>query len=113
MNRRVLVEHLLRRHEFILTRAMSSHDRFAALKNLERAEKRFLLSFLTSLLGGSYWLAMELWGLNVDDLLGLPVHRAISIALGIALAATSILAILGYLSIGLVIERAVEIKPRD
>jgi hypothetical protein len=56
---------------------------------------------------------MELWGLNVDDLLALPVHRAISIAFSIALAATSILAILGYLSIGLVIERAVEIKPRD
>ena len=113
MNRRALVEHLLRRHEFILTRAMSSHDRFAALKNLERAEKRFLLSFLVSLLGGSYWLTMELWGQNVDDLFALPVHRVISIALAIVLTATSILAILGYLSIGLVIERAVEIKPRD
>jgi len=92
---------------------MSSHDRFAALKNLERAEKRFLLSFLVSLLGGSYWLTMELWGLKVDDLLALPVHRAISIVLAIVLTTTSILAILGYLSIGLVIERAVEIKPRD
>jgi hypothetical protein len=108
-----LIEHLLRRHDSILTRAMSGHDRFAALRNLERAEKRFLLSFLVSLLGGSYWLAMELWGLNVDDLLALPVHRAISIVLGIVLTATSILAILGYLSIGLVIERAVEIRPRD
>jgi hypothetical protein len=92
---------------------MSGHDRFAALRNLERAEKRFLLSFLVSLLGGSYWLAMELWGLNVDDLLALPVHRVISIVLGIVLTATSILALLGYLSIGLVIERAVEIRPRD
>jgi hypothetical protein len=108
-----LIEHLLRRHDSILTRAMSGHDRFAALRNLERAEKRFLLSFLVSLLGGSYWLAMELWGLNVDDLLALPVHRVISIVLGIVLTATSILAILGYLSIGLVIERAVEIRPRD
>jgi hypothetical protein len=113
MNRRALVEHLLRSHDFILTRAMSGHDRFAALKNLERAEKRFLLSFLVSLLGGSYWLTMELWGLNVDDSFALPIHRAISIALAIVLTATSILAILGYLSIGLVIERAVEIKPRD
>jgi hypothetical protein len=92
---------------------MSGHDRFAALRNLERAEKRFLLSFLVSLLGGSYWLAMELWGLNVDDLLTLPIHRVISIALGIVVTTASILAILGYLSIGLVIERAVEIRPRD
>jgi hypothetical protein len=113
MNRRALVEHLLRRHGFILTRAVSGHDRFAALRNLERAEKRFLFSFLVSLLGGSYWLTMELWGLNVDDLLVLPIQRVASIALAMILTTASILAILGYLSIGLVIERAVEIKPRD
>jgi hypothetical protein len=108
-----LVEHLLRRHGFILTRAVSGHDRFAALRNLERAEKRFLFSFLISLLGGSYWLTMEFWGLNVDDLLVLPIQRVASIALAMILTTASILAILGYLSIGLVIERAVEIKPRD
>ena len=113
MNRRALVEHLLRKHELILTRAVSSHERFAVLKNLERAEKRFLFSFLASLAGGSYWLAMELWGLNVSDLVTLPIHRVISLIFGAALVATSVLAILGYLSIGLVIQRAVEIKPRD
>ena len=113
MNRRALVEHLLRKRELILTHAVSSHDRFAALKNLERAEKRFLFSFLASLAGGSYWLAMELWGLNVSDLVTLPIHRVISLIFGAALVATSVLAILGYLSIGLVIQRAVEIKPRD
>jgi hypothetical protein len=113
VNRRALVEHLLRKHELILTRAVSSHERFAVLKNLERAEKRFLFSFLASLAGGSYWLAMELWGLNVSDLVTLPIHRVISLIFGAALVATSVLAILGYLSIGLVIQRAVEIKPRD
>jgi len=112
-SRRMLLEHLLRKHELILTRAVSSHDRFAALKNLERAEKRFLLSFLASLAGGIYWLTMELWGLQVSDLLTLPIHRVTSIVLSAAVTATSILAVLAYLSIGLVVQRAVEIKPRD
>ena len=113
VTRRTLVEHLLRKHELILTRAVSSHDRFAALKNLERAEKRFLLSFLSSLASGIYWLTMELWGLNLNDLVRLPIHRVTSIILGAAVTATSILAILAYLSIGLVVQRAVEIKPRE
>jgi len=113
LNRRALVEHLLRKHELVLTRVMSSHDRFAALKNLERAEKRFVLSFLASLAGGPYWLAMELWGLNLSDLATLPVHRVVSVILGALVVATSILAVLAYLSVGLVIQRAVEIKPRD
>lgn len=113
MNRRALVEHLLRKRELILTRAVSSHDRFATLKNLERAEKRFLLSFLVTLAGGIYWFSMELWGLNVNDLIRLPMHRAASITFGACLITSSILAILAYLSVGLVIERAVEIRPRD
>jgi len=113
VTRRTLVEHLLRKHELILTRAVSSHDRFAALKNLERAEKRFLLSFLSSLASGIYWLTMELWGLNLNDLVRLPIHRVTSIILGAAVTATSLLAILAYLSIGLVVQRAVEIKPRE
>ena len=112
-NRRTLVQHLLRKHELILTRAVSSHDRFSALKNLEQAEKRFLLSFLTSLAGGIYWLTMQLWGLNLSDLVGLPINRVVSIALGATVTAASILAILAYLSIGLVVQRAVEIKPRE
>jgi len=112
-SRRALVEHLLRKHELVLTRVVSSHDRFAALKNLERAEKRFLLAFLTSLAGGSYWLSMELWGLDVRGLLALPIHRFVSIIFGAALVVTSVLAVLAYLSVGLVVQRAVEIKPRD
>ena len=113
IGRRVLVEHLLRKHELILTRAVSGHDRLAALKNLEQAEKRFLLSFLASLAGGVYWLAMELWGLNLTDLVLLPVHRVVSLVLGGVVVASSILAVLAYLSIGLVVQRAVEIKPRE
>jgi hypothetical protein len=92
---------------------VSGRERFSALKNLERAEKRFLLCFLTALAGGIYWLVVELWGLNVSDLLTLPVHRVVSVVFGACLTATSVLAILGYLSIGLVVERAVEIRPRD
>jgi len=110
---RALVEHLLRNRALVLTRMVGSSDRFAGLKNLERAEKRFLLSFLVGLAGGVYWLTMELWGLNVNDLLRLPIHRVASIAFGAAVTATSALAVLAYLSIGLVIQRAVEIKPRD
>jgi hypothetical protein len=115
MNRRALVEHLLRKRELVLTRVMSGHgrDRFGSLKNLERAEKRFLFCFMMALSGGIYWLASELWGLNVSDLIALPIYRVLAIGLGFTLVASSVLAILSYLSIGLVIQRAVEIKPRE
>jgi hypothetical protein len=92
---------------------VSSHERFAALKNLERAEKRFLLSFLMNLIGGSYILTSELWNLAIGDLTSLPIPRLLAILFAVAILATGILAILAYLSIGLVIQRAVEIKPRE
>jgi hypothetical protein len=92
---------------------MSSHDRFASLKNLERAEKRFLFSFLMNIVGGSYILTAELWNLNVGDLACLPIPRLLAILFAAAILATGILAILAYLSIGLVVQRAVEIRPRD
>jgi hypothetical protein len=115
MNRRALVEHLIRKRELVLTRVMSSqsHDRFASLKNLERAEKRFLLSFLMNIVGGSYILTSEVWNLNVGDLGSLPIHRLLAILFAVAILATGILAILAYLSIGLVVQRAVEIRPRE
>ena len=112
MNRRALVEHLLRKRELILTRAVSSGDRFAAVKNLERAEKRFLFSFLMNLIGGSYILVSELWNLNVGDIAGLPVPRLLVIVFAVAILVTGILAVLAYVSIGFVIQRAVEIRPR-
>lgn len=113
MNTRALVEYLLRKHELVLTHVVSSHDRFASLKTLEQAEKRFLLAFVTALAGGIYWLSMELWGLNLSDIFVLPIHRVVALVLGVVLVVTSVSAIFGYLSIGLVIQRAVEIKPRD
>ena len=113
MNRRTLVEHLIRKRELVLTKAASSSERFSSLKNLERAEKRFLFSFLMNIIGGSYILTAELWNLNVVDLVGLPIPRLLVILFAVAVLATGILAILAYLSIGLVIQRAVEIKQRD
>jgi hypothetical protein len=112
-SRRALVERLLRKHELILTKAVSSHDRFAALKNLERAEKRFLLSFVFNIVAGTYILASELWNLTLAEVPGLPIPRLFVILVATAALVSGILAILGYVSIGLVIERAVEIKPRD
>jgi hypothetical protein len=115
MNRRALVEHLIRKRELVLTRVMSSqsHDRFASLKNLERAEKRFLVSFLMNIVGGSYILTSEVWNLNVGDIASLPIPRLLAILFAVGILATGILAILAYLSIGLVVQRAVEIRPRD
>jgi hypothetical protein len=66
-----------------------------------------------NIIGGSYILTAELWNLNVADLAGLPIPRLLVILFAVAVLATGILAILAYLSIGLVIQRAVEIKPRD
>jgi len=112
-SRRKLVEHLLRKRELVLTRAVSSHERFTALKNLERAEKRFLLNFIASLLSGSYALMLEFWGMKITDLPGLPINHIAAIVFSALSVITAVLAILSYLSIGLVIERAVEIKPRE
>jgi hypothetical protein len=80
---------------------------------MERAEKRFLLAFLSGIVGGSIILSAELWGLNVGELAALPVARLVNIVLSTAILATSVLAVLAYLTIGLVIQRAVEIHPRE
>lgn len=112
-SRRKLVEHLLRKRELILTRAVSSHDRLAALKHLERAEKRFLLNFIASLLSGSYALMLEFWDMKLTDVPALPINRITAIVFSALSVITAILAILSYLSIGLVVQRAVEIKPRE
>ena len=116
MNRRALVEHLIRKRELILTHVMSTegHDRFGSLKNLERAEKRFLVSFIMNIVGGTYYvLTSELWSLNVAGLAALPMPRLMAIILAVAMLLTGIFAFLAYLSIGLVVQRAVEIRPRD
>lgn len=105
---------MLKHHQLILPQiASSTPDRFASLKNLERAEKRFLVCFLTALTTGAYTLAMQLWNLTVSDVATLPIYRVIWIGLGAVTLASAILAILGYLSVGLVIQRAVEIRPRE
>ena len=112
-SRRALVEHLLRRHELVLTRAVSSHDRFAVLKRLERAEKRFLVAFLTSLVGSSFILAWRLWGLTLSQLAALPLSDLLTIAFAVIMIASNVSAVLSYLSVGLVVQRAVEIRPRE
>lgn len=113
MNRRTLVEHLIRKRELVLTKAASSGERFSSLKNLERAEKRFLASFLTTLVGSSFTLAWRLWGLDIYHLLSLPLSELFTVVFAAAMILSSVSAILAYLSIGFVVQRAVEIKPRD
>jgi hypothetical protein len=105
---------MLKHRQLLLPQIASApHDRFASLKNLERAEKRFLACFLTALTTGAYTLAMQLWDLKVNDLASLPIYRVVWTGLGAATLASAILAILAYLSVGLVIQRAVEIRPRE
>jgi len=105
---------MLKHRQLLLPQIASApHDRFASLKNLERAEKRFLACFLMALTSGAYTLAMQLWNLTVSDLATLPIYRVVWIGLGAATLFSSVLAILGYLSVGLVIQRAVEIRPRE
>jgi hypothetical protein len=105
---------MLKHRQLLLPQIASApHDRFASLKNLERAEKRFLACFLMALTTGAYTLAMQLWDLKVNDLASLPIYRVVWTGLGAATLASAILAILAYLSVGLVIQRAVEIRPRE
>jgi hypothetical protein len=68
---------------------------------------------MINVLSGTYILTAELWNLNVGDLPGLPIPRLLVIVLAAASLLAGMLAIFGYLSIGLVIQRAVEIKPRE
>jgi phage-related minor tail protein len=115
MNRRALVEHMLKHRQLLLPQIASApHDRFASLKNLERAEKRFLISFIMNIVGGTYFvLTSELWSLNLAGVASLPIPRLMAIILAVAMLLAGLFAVLAYLSIGLVIQRAVEITPRQ
>ena len=49
----------------------------------------------------------------MGNLLTLPIYQVAAIILALAVTLTSALAVLSYLSIGLVVQRAVEIRPRE
>jgi hypothetical protein len=107
---------MLKHRQLILPQIASStpNDRFASLKNLERAEKRFLISFIMNIVGGTYFvLTSELWSLNLAGVASLPIPRLMAVILAVAMLLAGLFAVLAYLSIGLVIQRAVEIRPRE
>jgi len=56
---------------------------------------------------------LEFWDMKLTELPGLPINRIAAIVFSALSVTTAILAILSYLSIGLVVQRAVEIKPRE
>ena len=109
--RRILAEHILKRHAVVLSRVAFTSIREV---ELERAEKYFLLNFILSLIVGVVTLANELTGLSPADLVTLPLRDFALIGLGVVLLLSSLSAVMSYLRIGLkvVIERSVQIKPK-
>lgn len=110
---RVLAAHLLKRTPFVLTAIAFSSIREV---ELERAEKCFLINFLMSLLSSALSIYVQLRHVGtVGDLSGFSLEQLALLAMGTVTLLSSLLAIFSYFSIGMkvVVERAVEIKPKD
>jgi hypothetical protein len=82
---------------------------------LERAEKRFLMAFITNTIASTLIILSRLWGLtSPTQLLRLGFGDLSTLVLASAALATTVMAWLAYFEIGvaLTVERAVEIKPK-
>jgi hypothetical protein len=83
---------------------------------LERAEKHFLLAFVTNTIAATLIILSRVWGLaSPTQLLGLGFGNLATLVLAAAALVTTVMAWLAYFEIGvaLTVERAVEIKPKD
>jgi hypothetical protein len=109
---RALFDYLLKHRR--LTIAHVTGDKISHVQ-LERAEKRFLTAFITNTLASTLILLSRLWGLSPADIIHLPLGDLIVVGLAAVSLLSLLIAWLAYFSIGVnvVVERAVEIKPRD
>jgi len=83
---------------------------------IERAEKRFLVAFITNTIAAVLIILSRLWGLTSPlQLMGLGFGNLLTLILAGAGLTTTLSAWMAYFEIGisLSVERAVEIKPKD
>jgi hypothetical protein len=109
---RALLDYLLKHQRLVIAHIAGDH---VTHLELERAEKRFLTAFIVNTLSSILIILSRVWGLGPTEILRLPLGDLIVIALASFSLVTLLLAWLSYFSIGInvVVERAVEIKPRD
>lgn len=109
---RALLDYLLKHQRVVIAHIAGDHVTHV---ELERAEKRFLTAFIVNTLSSILIILSRIWGLGPTEILRLPLLDFIVIALSCFSLVTLLLAWFSYFSIGIsvVVERAVEIKPRD
>jgi len=109
---RALFDYLLR-HRYLVISSVAPAPRVAG--QLERAEKRFLIAFITNTIASALIILTRVWGLtSPTQLLGLGFGDLLTLMLASAALVTTLLAWFAYFEIGisLSVERAVEIKPK-
>jgi len=110
-----LVDYLLK-HRYLLISRVAAGNGVKPAAELEKAEKRFLMAFITNTLASVLIILSRIWGLtSPTQVVGLGFGDLITLALAIASLVTLILAWAAYFEIGvsLSVARAVEIKPKD
>jgi hypothetical protein len=110
---RALFDYLLK-HRYLMISSVAPAPHIAG--QLERAEKRFLLAFVTNTIASAIIILSRVWGLtSPTQLPSLGFGDLLTLVLASAALATTLLAWFAYFEIGisLSVERAVEIKPKD
>ena len=110
-----LVDYLLK-HRYLVISRVAAGNGVKPAAELEKAEKRFLMAFITNTLASVLIILSRSWGLtSPSQVVGLGFGDLITLGLAIASLVTLILAWAAYFEIGvsLSVARAVEIKPKD
>jgi len=110
-----LVDYLLK-HRYLVISRVAAGNGVKPAAELEKAEKRFLMAFITNTLASVLIILSRIWGLtSPTQVVGLGFGDLITLGLAIASLVTLILAWAAYFEIGvsLSVARAVEIKPKD
>ena len=110
-----LVDYLLK-HRYLVISRVAAGNGVKPAAELEKAEKRFLIAFITNTLASVLIILSRIWGLtSPTQVVGLGFGDLITLGLAIASLVTLILAWAAYFEIGvsLSVARAVEIKPKD
>jgi hypothetical protein len=110
-----LVDYLLK-HRYLVISRVAAGNGVKPAAELEKAEKRFLVAFVTNTLASILIILSRVWGItSPGQLVGLGFGDLITLGLAVAGLVTLLLAWAAYFEIGvsLSVARAVDIKPRE
>ena len=110
-----LVDYLLK-HRYLVISRVAAGNGVKPAAELEKAEKRFLLAFITNTLASILIILSRVWGItSPGQLAGLGFGDLLTLGLAVASLVTLALAWAAYFEVGvsLSVARAVEIKPKD